>query len=1118
MDLLNKLTDFRNINLAYERVRSTQMNRELCAVHEQTLFERCTPKIFTDIHKVLKSPRSFIFQDIEILSKPKKKVEQEWDVRPLARISFYDAVVAQCVVNVIADYIGPLLPTENFGYKLQRSNSIYFYERWQGGYSKFVQQEINALDENSPYKYVIEMDIERFYPNIKHHILLKALKNNIVKPNMKYGNILYEWVENILCIRRIDYSGRILEPDGIPQGTLYSPLFALFYIKDIFKTLKTSGLLARTRYFGYVDDLRFYCEKKTQADKIFEMTKRFLSKELCLNLNNDKSGVIKLDDKKKLEAKIMGKASNLNRAINDDVILAIDGNLKMKTNLINLITEAKSVFDDDNDKFMERLNKFVSYRVTKLITTSDDWNKALDVIDVEDLIKSNFVAMLHVMHLTTNTVRDRQRFVDLLMGIVSDSSIENLSYAKYLAFQYIFKWSPSDLRLDNIKRRKVIELLDVALLYPIYLKATLSRCHNDWFRHIKDYLKNKDLSSQNREMLVTLNLTLGSEYEQPTEYSRKNVNPRLMQRNDMLRYTVFSPFTAEGGYLRDERYKTIRFRIFKQKSARFRTFLRIKVGEGTNSLYEIVATLNQEQRRGILSKIFSWLQLQLNSNEKVPFSVLDPHYIWLDDRGENITLYGNPGYLNELLYFQPPSKNWRSAISNLYKCVFDLSSSLSGDQYLPYGITFWQFRLLALSKARGLSLRRYLELALNILSDQRENNSLPVDLSYIKLSKLYQHYIGDGDLVDRLFQIMRYVEWSWKNGSKDCFFYTLHNHEHAMQLALSIHLLIEESGYLIYLNRKESFRLFAACFLHDIGMLSPPTRQTIYDRTTVGYSNLSSNLSKLPLINLKDILDKTTMKAVLDIHKHVESFYESLVRDRHPYITEQELNADYPKLALTVAERRDIGVISSSHGWNKSKFKDLLTDSLHDGRHPLNLRLLSLLLRISDLCDVTNDRVSRDVLDRNYSRMDDASLFHWTKHLSVERIMIERANTSSAKQADVTITISHRYLPNMHLDEVLIKEKCNEVCKFPSARDAIAELAGDSDVLCRFHCIFLNAAYWFFFEEIQFLNRYFTEKKIPVSVNLKIKLSQKASNDLLIVCNRNEKLWAQEFMRNFFLQ
>lgn len=1118
MDLLHKLSDYRNINLAYERVKNTQMNRELTAFHEQHLFEKCSPKIFTNIKQVLSNPAGFEFQPIEILHKPKKKIETGWEVRPLARLSFYDAVITQCVINIVADYINPLLPAENYGYRLQKNDSIYFFERWQQGYTKFVKQEILALDVNSPYNYLVELDIEQFYPTIRHDLLVDSLSKHIVKPNLLKGNILVEWLEKILSIPRIDYSGQVIESNGIPQGSLYSPVLAMFYIKDIFNTLKAKGLLTRVKYFAYVDDFRFYCESEEQANNIFGMAEHVFSDDLKLTINQAKSGVVKLDDNKKLEAKIMGKASNLNRAINDEVILALDGNSKMQSNLLNLLSEAKVAFGADNEKFVERLNKFVSYRISKLVSTSEEWNKGLNEVDLDDLLNTNLVAMLHVMYITTKTVRDRQRLLEVFIKLLGNQTVVEISYVKYLAFQYLYRWSPSELRLNNLRRRSIVELLEQALGSRVYLKAALSRCHEDWHKYINEFLTAKEVTTENREMMAIFYAVRGNNPSHiPAVYAKKIVNPRLIQTNNSLRFIVYSPFYIDARYLRDESFKNIHYKLFKHKSRKFRTFLRCKVGSTTNSLSEVVDSLSIDQRRIILTRIMEWIRVQLDNNEKIPYSVLDPHYIWLDGKVESLTLYGNPGYCNELLYHQPPSKIWKSALGNLYRCLFDLASSLKGDSYLPYGIAFWQFRLIQLSKARGTSFRKYLDLALTVLSDTSDSSNLPVDVSYIKQAGLYQHYVGDAELVDKLFQIIRYVENSWKNGSKDCFFYTLHNQDHALQLIKKIHLLIEESGFAIFMNKKEAFRLFAACYLHDIAMLSPPSKKLIDNKGSNGFKKFSENIVSLPKIDPKRFKDKITFKALLDIHKHVESYYEALVRDQHPYITEEVLNGDYPNLPLSVAERRDIGLICSAHGWYKKDIENLLTDDLHDGRHPLNLKLLSLLLRIGDLCDVSGDRVSRDVLDRNYSRMDDLSIFHWAKHLSVERLEIERVTGSSTKHSLVRIGILHNYLPNMHLEEGLIKERCKEICKVPSANEVISQLSGPSGETCRFHCIFINAVYRYFFEEVDFINRYFKDKNIPVSFELKIALSPEAKNDFLIVTNRNQKLWAQEFMRNFFL-
>ena len=73
---------------------------------------------------------------------------------------------------------------------------------------------------------------------------------------------------------------------------------------------------------------------------------------------------------------------------------------------------------------------------------------------------------------------------------------------------------------------------------------------------------------------------------------------------------------------------------------------------------------------------------------------------------------------------------------------------------------------------------------------------------------------------DIILLLHYYVHCSWKNGSKDLYFYTLHNEEHSLMLIRNYLEISKRIFNKISLTKNERFILFCACYLHDIGMLS----------------------------------------------------------------------------------------------------------------------------------------------------------------------------------------------------------------------------------------------------------------------------------------------------------
>ncbi|WAH37029.1 hypothetical protein NZD86_00140 [Alicyclobacillus dauci] len=227
--------------------------------------------------------------------------------------------------------------------------------------------------------------------------------------------------------------------------------------------------------------------------------------------------------------------------------------------------------------------------------------------------------------------------------------------------------------------------------------------------------------------------------------------------------------------------------------------------------------------------------------------------------------------------------------------------------------------------------------------------------------------------------------------------------------------------------------MFSACYLHDIGMLTSPKRRRLHDQNKDDIKHLQETVSgilEVAASNSSDtgLIPQLALNHIYDIHSSVERLREEIVRTEHPFVSEKELVSDYPKLPLSVAERRDIGVISSAHGKLKQEVAEI-PEELHDGVHPINLRLLSLLLRIADLSDVSKDRVRQEVLERHYDNMSKYSIFHWVKHLSVDDFTIERQKTDMSSRTVVTMYIEHNYLPVGNLPKDILHHRCGNNCK-----------------------------------------------------------------------------------------
>lgn len=1118
MNLMQKVLDYRNIHLAYLRVKNDYTNSELIIKKERELFQKCIPNIYEIIGNILSEKTSYIFNCLEQLNKPKTEDKDEWKTRPLVRINFFDAVIIQSVVNILVQEIKNLLPSTNFGFTILSDESSYLFKHWKNGYSKFIKTEIEAT-ENGRYTHFLEADIENFYPSVDHDILITDLKKYIDINDS--NDLFFKWINKILKIKVKGVTGKEQIIKGLPQGPMYSPIFAMFYIRDCFREIKKK--YPRALIFGYVDDMRVYTETEEEANKIKKDLKDILFIRKLI-LNKDKTHVKEVDELKKDEVKLMGRASNLNRAIRDEVILNVNGKELIKLKLLELVNEVSELYSNENEKFKEKIKKFVDYRIVKILEDKSTWYEYLDEFIDKKAFKTNFVAIWHALFLGAETFTQKRDLFDKFVLLFDSNGINDLTYVKFLCLSYIFKFSPIELRLSD---EYISEIIDKYTTdnNSIFLKAVFSKINKDWIGFLN---KKWEVINTDDPELLSILYSLGLIRKLPFIYNFED--KRLVYFNNKIISKKTNLDFDNDEFLEDEKIKKI---IYKKVNYNCDSNgWEIEIEPGFYIIKDLKNSLSDKKSLLITKQLFEWLYIQIKiSQKRIPVSVVHPEYIWINQIKEEILIVGNPSFQEDIFYTKSPDVLWRKTLIELFIVLFKIEDHFSTleDLFKVASLKLWQYRIIRGLLSRFFKLDKFIEFVLQILQSDKNQNYY-INYGQMKLDHLMNHYISNTELQDKLLQISIFVEDSWKNGAKECNLFTLHNHEHAQLLIYKIHELFEKTGFSIYLNSKEAFRLFSACYLHDISMLSEPSSEILYDSSNEYIQRLRLNIS-----NITNLIDEKFYEQgklslelfhIYDIFSEVEKVRESIVRDKHPFISEKELVSDYPLLPLTIAERRDIGIISAGHGKGKSDINKI-DEILYDIKHPIRLRLLALLLRFADLCDVSNERVTKEVIERNYKRMSNVTLFHWIKHLSVNRLFIEEGD-----EDNIHIVIEHSYLPFGGVDTQVLKEFCGEKCKIKMKDSGLSDFYNDGlkgiqekecfvkyfNQECNITCAFINEAYRWFFAEIIFLNGYFKKYNIDVKLDLSIRLTENNVNDFNVINNRNTSMYAQEFMMKYFTE
>lgn len=187
--------------------------------------------------------------------------------------------IAQCVVK---DYMEKQID-ERF------HDQSYGYRKMKGSKQAMEQVRQNCFK----YDWVIDMDIEKFFDQIDHELLMKAVAAMIEQEWVKM------YVRRWLAMKIETKEGRQYDREGkgTPQGGVISPLLANLFLHYAFdKWLEKH--YSTVSFVRYADDIIVHCNSKEEAATILGAIEARLQ-EVKLNLNRSKTKIVYCKDYKR---------------------------------------------------------------------------------------------------------------------------------------------------------------------------------------------------------------------------------------------------------------------------------------------------------------------------------------------------------------------------------------------------------------------------------------------------------------------------------------------------------------------------------------------------------------------------------------------------------------------------------------------------------------------------------------------------------------------------------------------------------------------------------------------------------------------------------------------------
>src|SRR5699024_8910072 len=260
-NLLEKIVEKRNFFEAYKKVVANKGSHGIDGMKVDELLP-----FLQEHYETLK---------VELLSGkynplPVKRVEipkPNGGIRLLGIPTVIDRLIQQAINQVI----NPIFDREF-------SNSSYGFRPGRNAHMALKQAQKHI---NEGYRYVVDMDLKKFFDNVNHDLLMHLVARKI--QDRRVLKLIRKYLNSGVML-----NGMLVKSEnGAPQGGPLSPLLSNILLDELDKELERRG----HRFCRYADDCNIYVKSKRAGDRVLKSITKFLEQKLKLKVNDEKSAV-----------------------------------------------------------------------------------------------------------------------------------------------------------------------------------------------------------------------------------------------------------------------------------------------------------------------------------------------------------------------------------------------------------------------------------------------------------------------------------------------------------------------------------------------------------------------------------------------------------------------------------------------------------------------------------------------------------------------------------------------------------------------------------------------------------------------------------------------------------
>lgn len=1154
--LFQKLISDENIYKAILSIDSYIYDRELMEESDLDLYYKLRDKFDYELHFMGKDGKDPLIEEIRQIIKDvtddnimkhffkarvcfKIKQVNKGSYRPLHMVSLKELIAIVAMLQVLIfdlEYraqqeegqiklsnLSKLIPSNFYG-NIPSGLPEQLFQPWQKKYGQYIEEANNRFAEYShseKFKFEVTLDLENFYPSINpllvYNFIIKNLSARFVGEDLELikkitFKLLYLELETFTdkdsqTLQELYYtdSGKnkgfqaiVIEREnkfiyltkGLPQGPPQSYFFGNLIMIEISK-IYNNHFAGEALY--YVDDSFIYTNEYIDMN-IFKEKLNSINKELEIYSTSCCNPTHELGD-----SRFSGEFEQF-----QDVI-----NLNADKYIIKVHESSKSSYLDVKEKrtgyiYLRFLSRLASMAAFSLKTTFSDFEE----VQLKERFSTLVKAIDKELDYHSNVIqKDKGCKTETLKNyykhcIKCDKNCEEFDeyreyFEKLMRFKRFFQYRVfaievkksnknikdiinelEDLKVDDIQDKLENDLYEIKLNIVVQYLHTVNDdwCFSDTFYK---YEENEKIGSDIIEGLIN---------------KIKDFEKDCFEKNNKVKGSI------DGCY--DHFYY---YRAVNNKNIGL-----LKHPNQYKSIYKIISTKinlrnkHYKYQKNYLEKILCLIQNDIFI-ERV-FKNLSKNHI---SNNLNANLY---------IYWSRRSKYLKRYIINtIFSITLDieLNNSFSIVRKNRIPINYFDLRLMVAARNKNIDLQLIEKILKTYIKKGRDR---VVDHTIFQVFHYFKIFVRNPVYIDNLILIHKYTANMWENGSKYMYFYTLHNQAHAIELIKNINNILKALNF-FRIKSIDFYILYMACYLHDISMVIYPDLKKFLTRDC-GEANLIYMYFR-DQIKARDpdgIFELHSIKEILlDVYNRIDTLFENKVRNNHAENSAKHIRKSKQLSFINESILDLVADVSCSHC---ADARDIYYMKSSAQNRLISKKFIKILLRLADLLDMRDNRVSLTMFNNNKMYMSDTNRFHWISHFITGNYKIKNtyiikeldSNTGLEKQSYLKQNMIKEIITfeiDINLNQLTVIENKNK-CRLVTL-DSLDSTDGLGDELmltingsekkcgqeyCNFICKWFNEKNYYFISELFYLQNYLKQAQNYFDTSFAICLKLIDSNEL----------------------